>query len=249
MFSHGTKARVWIDGFPASCYINEFSVDGEVDTAETTTLCDTRKTYIPGLEDATVSSSGFYDTNTLSPEDTLEALLWGLRRTVTSMTYFVQGGEFVGDPAYYLNGILTSYNIGTTVEDAATVEMEFQTTGGLLRGSVLVPNQTVTEDGTSSVLDNGADTSNGMTAVLNMSEITGSGPPQLEVTIEHTIDDGLGSPDEAEWQPLIVFDPQTAPGSQFVAVPGDVFQYLRVVWDIVGTGDPTATFNVVLGRN
>ena len=244
-FSHGTAARMWIDGFPSACNLNEFSMEGTVDTAETTTLCKDRKTYIPGLEDATASMSGFFETNTLDPETTFNYFLEERSRTVFPVVYYPDGGESLGSPAYFLDGFLTSYSVGTTVDEAATVEMEFQSNTGWERGIVLSEDTLVDTDGESVYHDNGASTANGGSAILSVGSALGTSP-ELDVVIEHT-GDNPEDPDPV-WVTLATFATQTMQGAQYIEFTGTVEQYTRVVWTLGGT-TPEFTFNVAIHRN
>lgn len=244
-FSHGTAARMWLDGFPSACYLNEFSLDGEVDTAETTTLCKSAKTYIPGLEDATVSLSGFFDTNTLDPASTFEALLDARKRAVFPVIYYPEGGDTIGDPAYLLNGFLTSYNVGTTVDDAATLEMEYQSSTGFQRGVTLEPPTTETATGDSGTWhDNLVATTQGGAALLSVESVTGT-TPTMTVTVQHTDDDPTGTP---TWVTLATFPVQNAQNGVYVTFTGTVERYTRVIWTIAGT-TPQFVFNVAISRN
>lgn len=132
-FTHGSLATLEIDPnggttyTDISEYLNEASPDIEIDTAETTTLGKTAKTYIPGLEDATFSLSGLFDP-------TADTLFYSLKRAVPNPTFrYRPAGAGTGLPEYTGEVILTSYSIGTTVDDAATIEAELQSTDSMTR--------------------------------------------------------------------------------------------------------------------
>lgn len=241
-FSHGTDGRIWLDGFAASCFLNEVSLEGEIDSAETTTLCKTHKTYIPGLVDSTVSLSGFYDTNTASPATTMEFFLEARKRTIFPVVFAPQGAESLGETSYLLNGFLTSFTVGTTVDDAATVETEYQSTTGFERGIVAAADAARTATGSTdaATLNNGSSTANGGSAVLSVSAVTGTSPT-LNVVVEHSADDNT-------WVTLATFSQQNAVNAEYLAFSGSVEQYIRVSWTIAGT-TPSFTFNVAVHRN
>lgn len=243
-FSHGTAARMFVDGFAAACNVNDFSSSGDIDTPETTTLCNTAKTYIPGLEDATVSMSGYLDTDAAFPLTTFAYHLEARKRTIFPMTYLPNAGAtgtgIQGERAYLFNGQLTSLNIGTTVDEAATLELEFQNNTGIEFGITLQPLLTVTADGNGTSLDNGAATSNGANAVLSVSAVSGT-TPALDVIIEH-------SPDDSVWAPLITFtaDQNTVNG-EYMSATGNVDRYVRARWVVTGT-TPEFDFHVAFKR-
>ena len=130
-FSHGSLATLEIDPAGGSSftdiseYLNDASQEETVDTAETTTLGKTRKTYIPGLEDGTFSLSGLFDP-------AADALLYSCKRVIITFRYRPAGAGS-GLPEYVGEAILTSYSISTTVDEAATIEAELQTTDTVTR--------------------------------------------------------------------------------------------------------------------
>lgn len=130
-FSHGSLATLEIDPDGGTTYtdvsefLNEASQEETVDTAETTTLGKTRKTYIPGLEDGTFSLSGLFDPDA-------DALFYSLKRAVCSFRYRPAGAG-AGLPQYVGDAILTSYSVSATVDEAATIEAELQTTDTVTR--------------------------------------------------------------------------------------------------------------------
>lgn len=239
-FSHGTAARVWIDGFPAACNLNEFGMEGTVDTAETTTLCKSRKTYIPGLEDATVSMSGFFEINTIDPETTFDEFLSARVRTSFPVVFAPQGGELVGEGVYQFTGFMTSYSVNATVDEAVSTEMEFQSSLGWQHASVLQPEITETTTGEGGSHDNLVSTSNGGSAVLSVISATGT-TPELDVLVEHSADDTI-------WATLATFSTQTEQNAEYVEFSGTVERYTRVSWTISGT-TPEFVFQATLNRN
>ena len=130
-FSHGSLATLEIDPDRGSAYtdvseyLNEAGLEVDIDTAETTTLGNTAKTYIPGLEDGTFELSGLY-------EPTIDALLDSCKRVIVTFRYRPAGAG-TGLPEFTGEAVLSSYGIETTVEDAATIEAEFQVTDAITR--------------------------------------------------------------------------------------------------------------------
>jgi hypothetical protein len=130
-FSHGSLATLEIDPAGATSYtdiseyLNEAGVEVDIDTAETTTLGNTAKTYIPGLEDGTFELSGLFDP-------AADALFDSCKRVIVTFRYRPAGAG-AGLPQFTGQAVLSSYGIETTVEDAATIEAEFQVTGAITR--------------------------------------------------------------------------------------------------------------------
>lgn len=131
-FTHGSYAELGLD--PAggtsytdvSEYLNDMSPSQDIDAAETTTFGNGTKTYIPGLEDATFSLSGFWDP-------TIDGMLSSMKRVQFITFRYRPAGTGAGLPEYTGDAILTSYNIGSTVDDALSFEGELQVSGGLQR--------------------------------------------------------------------------------------------------------------------
>ena len=59
-FVHGSGARVYVNGFDLSSMLNSVSSSFSADTHETTCFGATAKSYIAGLEDATLSAEGLF---------------------------------------------------------------------------------------------------------------------------------------------------------------------------------------------
>jgi len=241
-FSHGTRARIWLDGFAATCSINDFSIKGSVDTAETTTLCKSAKNYIPGLEDETSSLSGFYDTQIPTSDLALSYFLQARRRVIFPISYWVQGDTAIaGDQAWLFNGEMTSYKLDTSVSDAASLECEFQSNTGWRSGIVLLADAARTTTSTSTALDNTTSSLLGASAVLSVSAVSGT-TPTLAVKVQHSVDNSV-------WVDLMTFTTENSVKGDFQETTGTttVNRYVRASWTVTGT-TPSFTFNVGFHR-
>lgn len=131
-FTHGTNATLEID--PAggtsytniSVYLEDVNQDTKTDKAETSTLGNTAKTYIPGLEDGTFKCKGFFDP-------TVDALWNSVRRLIVTFRYR-PAGVGTGKPEYLGSAFLTNYQIDASVKDVVQGKVEFQITGPFTRG-------------------------------------------------------------------------------------------------------------------
>lgn len=238
-FSHGSKAKVLLDGFNASNYVKEVSFEGERDTAEITVLGDTAKSYMPGLEDATVSFEGFYDYELADPTLAFSHKLNSLHATITQATY-MPTGDTLSAPAFLVQGFLTSDSQETSVDDAVVEEFEIQNNTGVMNGIVLHPLAGRTTTGNGTGVDNGALTSNGAQAVLHVTAVSGTSTPTITVVLEHSVDN-------TTYVPLISFAAKTAKGSEYKTATGTVNRWLRVKWTITGT-TPSMTIHVAAQR-
>ena len=246
VFTHGTNARIWMDGFAASVYLEDVNADGKIDEAETTTLSNSAKTYIPGLEDGTVKMKGFWDVNTVTPAATFEAFLNTHRRTTFPIVYYPEGGGTIGDPAFAFNGLLMNYQIDANVKDAVQGKIDLQSTNGLQHAKVLTVDgvRTATDADGEGRIDGLAGSALGAVAVLSVSNVLGT-VPTLDVKLQHSTDDSV-------WVdiPSGAFPQQTAAtgvNGEYLSIPGTINRYVRAVWTIAGT-TPSFTFNVAFRR-
>jgi hypothetical protein len=240
-FQHGSNADFYLAGTDATGYCDTVSVDGEVDTAEVTTLGKTAKSYIPGLEDASVSFSGFFDANAAADPTSFSYKLDSLRRTITRATYVPQL-DVLGAANYFIEGELTKAKVETPVDDAGNFESEFQSSTGYERGVTLHLLTAETATGNQTSVDQTAASSNGAAAVLHVMTVTGTGGPTLVAKVQHAIASG------GPWVDLITFASATTAGnSQRVAVAGTVNQFVRAQYTITGT-TPSFAFHLAFSR-
>lgn len=123
------------------CDIRNFSIEYNADEIDVTTLCDDEKTYRAGFVDASGSMEG------VTTIDVSEDLLNKFVPIVTEDTSVseVEISEINNDPllvkldlnaekaggdvmSYFASVVVTSYNIGATVDDAQTFTANFRIT-------------------------------------------------------------------------------------------------------------------------
>jgi len=129
-FSHGKDAVFKITDAAAtlrdiSTVLSSVSLSREADTAETSALGTTAKTYIPGLTDATISIEGMADVTT-------SGYLEGILGTSKAFEFY-PAGTAVGQVKYSGSAILTSFESAAEIGGAVTVSGEFQVTGAVTR--------------------------------------------------------------------------------------------------------------------
>jgi len=132
-FVHGKNGAFELDNSSGvltalSSISNEFSFSQSIETAETTTFGSAAKTYITGLNDATISLSGLFDVTTSTViEGTIAALIDG---TIASASLkFGPAGNTSGYKSYSQEVIVTSFDISVPVGDVVSLSVEFQRTG------------------------------------------------------------------------------------------------------------------------
>ncbi|MBT9177530.1 MAG: hypothetical protein DDT20_01864 [Firmicutes bacterium] len=109
-------------------FLTSVSFPFGVDTGDTTTLGVTAKTYIPGLEDATISIEGKF-------HPTVDAHLLGIRRRGDVAFVYGPAGSAAGSPRFSGTCMLTSYDFEGSVDDVSSFSAEFQVSGPVVRGA------------------------------------------------------------------------------------------------------------------
>jgi predicted secreted protein len=131
---HGRVATFSIDdagGTPRdlSAFVNNASITLDGDTAEVTTLGSTgdAKEFIRGLNNGSLSISGFYDATATTGADTVLSGLYNAVAGTFSLSF--DGGTVT----YTGEALLTSYNPGADLGGAVSFNASFQITGVVTR--------------------------------------------------------------------------------------------------------------------
>jgi hypothetical protein len=232
-FSHGSKAAIYANGYVLSPWVQSVSSSGLADQADSSTLGNTSKTYIPGLTDATLTTEGLFDGVALAIDDQLKNILGSA--TKSNLSYF-PASETFGLPAYGMSADMASWDSAAATDAIVSLNTEFQSSVGLERCLCYKVLGQVSGNGNGTSIDYGAtSTLFGGVAYLQATQSSGA---TLTVKIQD-------SADNSAWADILTFAGVTALGSQRVAITGTVRRYTRALWTIsAGTG----TFNVIFGR-
>jgi hypothetical protein len=138
MASHGKKAGFHIRQATStlatniSSYLTSIDFPRTVDTAEVTTFNTSNgsKTYVTGLNDATVSVEGVWST---TPDGIFNALIGA--SSPTQFWYQTPSTSAAAAPfvQYTANAIVTGYSPPSAVGDAVTFSADLQVTGTVTR--------------------------------------------------------------------------------------------------------------------
>jgi predicted secreted protein len=138
-FRHGKSARFELDNASGTLValtdvIEDISFSQSLETAETTTMGSSAKSYITGLSDATISISGKFDATIDAQINAVQAALAAGTVTSSSWTYRANSGAIaVGNPEYQGEALITSYEVSASVGDVVTFSLELQVTGAITR--------------------------------------------------------------------------------------------------------------------
>ena len=129
-FTHGKNATFWITDAGSTlrnitAYLNTAGLTRNADLAETSTLGSTYKSFVGGLIDGKIPISGLWDP-------TVDGYLTGILQSSKAFEYF-PAGLGTGNIKESGNCILTSYEISTGLDGAATFSGEFQVDGAITR--------------------------------------------------------------------------------------------------------------------
>lgn len=125
-FNHGSVAKIRLNSVDYSAYLNEGSITFDEDTAETSALGTTAKTYVVGLTDGKFSLQGMFDP-------TVDAALYGFKGNNAVPFDYRPAGDSTGNVKYTGNCIMTSYEVSASVSNMAAIKANFQITGAVTR--------------------------------------------------------------------------------------------------------------------
>jgi len=113
--------------------VSNWTLQGELETLETTTLGDSQRTYTPGIQGFNGSASLLYYKSDAGVNDA-GTLLRKIIKTdgvstsdIVSLTLRLSDGATTNDVT--INAYITSVSIGATVGDVSRAEISFQVTG------------------------------------------------------------------------------------------------------------------------
>ena len=108
--------------------LNSVDFPETTETADTTAFGASSRSFIVGLETATISISGLWDA-------TVDGYLKGGTEPASRSFIYGPAGSTGGNVKYTGECILTNYSIGTPVADVDTYSCDLQVTGAVTRGT------------------------------------------------------------------------------------------------------------------
>jgi hypothetical protein len=235
-FRHGKRTVVLMNGTDMSPFLNEATETQTIETAETTTFSDSDKTYITGLADGTVSTSGLFDSSAGASNDVLTGAIGQEDNTFTVLPE----GATAGARSVIANGQLTSYDVTSPVADVVSISAEIQADGGLFSGFAL---NGLTDTGTSASLtgiNTGGSSSGG--GLFNLHVVANTRDGAATVKVQH-------SADNVTWVDLVTFSGISASvkDGESITSTGTVNQYLRAAHSLAGSSG-SITYHVSAAR-
>jgi hypothetical protein len=198
--------------------------------------------HIRGLSKDSFKLDGLFDDNYMGIINTLHS-------TDTDKGVMIPLGSSVGSPCYCCDPVkMTKSPWITVVKDINKLSAEFNANGRAFDECVLLQaNATKTVDGNGTILDNGAATSNGLAAYLQVFAYSGDASG-IYIAVKHSADNFVSEDVE-----LINFNDFLSPAHNpdgvmaiRATVTGTIKQYLRVTWG--GVAGYSSTFAVAVKR-
>lgn len=235
-FRHGKRTVVLLNQTDMSPFLNEATTTQEIETAETTTFGDADKTYIVGLADGTISTSGLFDGSANASDAVLSGAVGQEDNTFTVLPE----GNGIGNRAVLANGQITSYEVSSPVGDVVAISAEVQADGGLYHGVDLTGQKIVAASGVTTAVNNGSATYSGLLANLHVTANTRDGASTIKV--QH-------SADNVTFVDLITFSGVSASATtgETITSTGTVNQYLRAEHTLAGSSG-SVTYHVSAAR-
>ncbi|UBU11603.1 hypothetical protein [Nonomuraea gerenzanensis] len=236
-FVHSKQGRVLVNDKHLSGRINGWTVAGERNLGETTTLLDDGARFIPGLRAGSINVTGLFDGEDGDIDETIQATDGALDGLLTTV---LPDGFTIGKPAFIATSNLSSYTVESSVSDTVSLTVETTPNDGVDHGRVVHAHTAETATGnTATSVDNGASSLNGGVASLHVTAASGT-TPSLTVKVQHSVDGNT-------FVDLITFSAATAAGSQRRTVAGTVNRYVRETHTISGT-TPSFTYAAAFAR-
>lgn len=228
-FTHGSKAKVFLNGYDLTGYTTNVAQSGSADTADVSVLGNTAKAYVLGLQDGTMSLSGVLDGAAGQGDEILSGAI--AAQAAADNALYLPQGNVLGLPAYGMDSWQTAYEVTADVGDAAKWSASLQSNVGTERLLVHHIFQAEGAGGNSTGVDYGSvSTTNGGVAYLHA-----TAGASLIVKVQD-------SADNSTFADIGTFTTLNARGFQRLAIAGTVRRYTRCLW--TGTG----TFVMAFGR-
>ena len=248
-FIHGKGTAVYINQFDMSEYLTSADTTFTQETADSTGFGSSSRSFIVGLQSATMGLSGMWSADATSGSDVvLESLLASTTNTTTTVA--MQSGT-IGNRCIIMQSDEVSYNVSSPVGDIVSLTADFQAstnaeanmTYAAQSGVQLTTGASIAFGavGALTAVDNAASTANGGMAALHVPVNSVAGGATT-IKVQH-------SADNSSWADLITFTAvaATAVTSQLNTTAATVNRYLRATASTAGSSG-AITFMVSFAR-
>jgi len=238
-FISSNQTRIIYGTNSLASVLRTVSPSATVEMLDATTLNDTNKTFVPGLNDYALNVDGLFD-NTTSAGSVWANITAAVSATSTVPTSVAPSGFAVGNSVWLLPAKTITYEVSSSVSDLVQFSMSLGAAEQPEIGVSLSDLAVVSATGNGTTVDNTAGTTNGGRANLHITAVSGT-TPTLAVIVQH-------SSNGSTWTTLASFTSASAATSETITFSGTVNRYVRASYTAGGTL-PQFTCQVSLARN
>lgn len=226
-----TNVRCFASGVDLTGQSNKIELSSEVEDKDSTNYASQGwKEVLGGLGSAELSGEGQWEAGDSSKVDDAS---WAHLGTVIPWSVSANNGAAVGDLAYFMSALRSSYTMFDAVGEVAPWSGTAKSAWPLVRGQFAHPPGTArTATGTGTGLNLGAVTvGKRMYAALHVLSVSGT-TPSITARVESSVDNTFASPTTR-----LTFTAATAVGGQALRTDGTAITdtWWRIAWTISGT--------------
>lgn len=223
----GKWARIFIDGYSLTAKISNVAPNNAFTEVEVSGYGQD-KNYLAGQGDGTLVIDGFFDATANQTHDALKTLASGDNAQIVTVAYGNNAAPVAGDATITLRGNQMNYQTIPAKDGAIAVKATIRPAADypIPEFGVLLDDATITQDGSSTAVNNGASSANGGVGYLHILGL--SSGDSIVVKIQHSSDNNT-------YADLITFTLDgSAIGGERITVAGTVDQYLKATYDVTG---------------
>lgn len=236
-FVSAQKSRLIVGDFSLSALITQVDAGADVDMLDVTTVADGAKAFLPGTDEAKLAAVGYLDVAGSADAHLDQLSDWKAASAAEPVTYG-PNGLALGAELWMVGAFEASFKTGAARSGVVSFDLAAQADGPLdMLGRSLHDLTARTADGSGSSYNNTAATTTGGVAHLHVTAFSGfSG---VAIIVEDSANDST-------WATIGTFTTAAGLTSQRLTIAGTIRQYVRVSWDVTGSG--SITFAAGLAR-
>lgn len=237
-FINANQTKLIYGTLPLQAYLRSVSPSASVEMLDVTSLADTAKAYVPGLEDYALSIEGMFDDSASAGSlwATVTAPITASSSVVTSTA---PDGFTLGNSTWLTQANTISFEPSSSVADIVTFSMAMGSASASQIGVSLGDLTALTATGNGTSVDNSASTSSGFVAQIHVTAASGT-TPTMTAILQH-------STNNSTWTTLGSFTAVTGATSERISGTGTVNRYVRISYTIGGT-TPSFTTQISIAR-
>lgn len=234
----GDHIQILVAGYDLTGDLNKVSVEDARKMLPVTVFGDAIENVMPGQRMARLMHQGFLNADSNRSHAVLNDIL---AEGVVSLLVGQNADPVAGDPIYHLMTRQERYQVSAQVGQVIPFQASFVNNGSQAGwGTILVPATTITNSTTSSVVDNGASSSDGA-AFLQILQAAAS--DTYSILVEGSADGSTG------WATVASFSLDASQiGSERIGITGSIPQYLRCVATRSGSAGDAIRFALSIVR-